>query len=278
MKASDHQPWLQIDVDFADPSTAEHNTIVYLVPALRSAEESGLISSWFFIRKRQWRFRYLPATSDSISGSMNLLHSAADDLVAADCATRWLDKVYEPEKYAFGGTAGMIIAHKLFHADSRHIFTFLDPYVGHAQVAGARRRELSILLCAALMRAAEQDWFEQGDIWASIADDLRPVEIPAPAEKWEDFKSSVRRLITVDTAPSTVLRKSGLCFAHDWLSAFESAGRALKGVCDDGLLVERGIRAVIAHNIIFHWNRLGLPYQAQAAIASAAKDVIFNDA
>lgn len=53
----------------------------------------------------------------------------------------------------------MDVAHHLFHQDSRHI---LD-YLGSERAAASRsdrRRELSILLCTALMRGAGQDWYE----------------------------------------------------------------------------------------------------------------------
>jgi hypothetical protein len=33
---------------------------------------------------------------------------------------------------------------------------------------------------------------------------------------------------------------------------------------------------VIAHHIIFHWNRMGLNYTAQANLALAAKQCAFN--
>jgi thiopeptide-type bacteriocin biosynthesis protein len=53
----------------------------------------------------------------------------------------------------------MAAAHRLFHADSRHILAYL------AQAGGGHRRELGVILATALMRAAGQDWYEQGDIW-----------------------------------------------------------------------------------------------------------------
>jgi thiopeptide-type bacteriocin biosynthesis protein len=65
-------------------------------------------------------------------------------------------------------------------------------------------------------------------------------------------------------------------FAADWFTAFEQAGAALAALNRDGLLT-RGLRAVIAHHTIFAWNRLGLPTQAQAAIAQASKEVILGE-
>ncbi|MGQ0775693.1 MAG: hypothetical protein ACT4NY_14950 [Pseudonocardiales bacterium] len=43
----------------------------------------------------------------------------------------------------------------------------------------------------------------------------------------------------------------------------------------DGLL-HRGLRAILAHHIIFAWNRHGLPYPTQAILANTAKAVVFG--
>ncbi|MGH3931837.1 MAG: thiopeptide-type bacteriocin biosynthesis protein, partial [Pseudonocardiaceae bacterium] len=127
-----------------------------------------------------------------------------------------------------------------------------------------------------LMRAAGQDRYEQGDIWAKVADH-RPTENNAQPEQWQTFTAAMKRLITVDTSPETALRTGGaLGLVTDWLTAFEQAGKTLKTLSGEGLLT-RGIRAVTAHHIIFHWNRIGLPYQTQANLALAAKEVIFGD-
>jgi hypothetical protein len=39
---------------------------------------------------------------------------------------------------------------------------------------------------------------------------------------------------------------------------------------------ERGTRDILAHHVIFHWNRIGLPYKTQSILAHAAKTVIFS--
>lgn len=53
-------------------------------------------------------------------------------------------------------------------------------------------------------------------------------------------------------------------------------GETLKTLSNEGLLT-RGIRAVTAHHIIFHWNWIGLPCQTQTNMALAAKEAIFED-
>ena len=42
------------------------------------------------------------------------------------------------------------------------------------------RREISLMLCSVLMRAAGQDWYEQGDVWARVASSPRTARWPRP--------------------------------------------------------------------------------------------------
>jgi len=275
---ADRTQWHQLNIRFGDRHAAERAAIAYLGPVLREAESTGLVTSWFFIRKQWWRFRYLPASSTSAGEAKNLLEEAVRSLRDCGCVSRWVESIYEPETNAFGGKEGMAAAHDLFHADSCHILAHLggpaDAMTTGALDGRSKRRELSVLLCAALMRAAGQDRYEQGDIWAKVVDH-RPTEHSAQPARWCTFTAAMNRLITVDTGPETALRNGALEYAGNWLTAFEHAGQTLRTLSDEGLLT-RGIRAVTAHHIIFHWNRLGLPYQAQADMALAAQEVIFT--
>jgi protein-L-isoaspartate(D-aspartate) O-methyltransferase len=65
----------------------------------------------------------------------------------------------------------MTVVHRLFHADSRHILAYL------VQAGGEHRRELGLILATMLMRAAGQDWYEQGDVRQRIAAH-RPAALP----------------------------------------------------------------------------------------------------
>lgn len=67
------------------------------------------------------------------------------------------------------------------------------------------------------------------------------------------------------------------CLEHAaaWATAFQTVGQALVAAASRGELT-RGLRAVLAHLVIFHWNRLGLPTAAQAALAQAARDHILG--
>lgn len=276
----DPELWAQVSIRFASDEQAERETVTRLGPVLEQAESAGLIGSWFFIRKPWWRFRYLPATSQSAGPARQLIEDTAREMLNAGHSPEWAVNIYEPETRAFGGEAGMATAHELFHQDSRHVLTYLSPPkptpADGQYPHPAGRRELSLLLCAAMMKAAGLDRFERGDVWAMVAD-LRPPARQAPAGEWRGFKTAAQRLITVDTSSATALRTSGaLRSASPWLTAFEQAGAALRKLADEGRLT-RGLRAVIAHHIIFHWNRIGLPARTQANLALAASEVIFGE-
>ncbi|MGH3431095.1 MAG: thiopeptide-type bacteriocin biosynthesis protein, partial [Mycobacteriales bacterium] len=66
-----------------------------------------------------------------------------------------------------------------------------------------------------------------------------------------------------------------LAFAALWTAAFDEAGRALGNAARNGALA-RGLRDVLAHHVIFHWNRIGLADRTQAILARAARQAILN--
>lgn len=270
--------WRQVFIYFGDYAVAEHTGVAHIGPEIASAETAGEIASWFFTRKNPcWRLRFLPAHDNTEQDATKLLHQRLDTLQEIGRIANWVETVYEPEMYAFGGAAGMDVAHHLFHADSRHILAYLGSE--RARTSGDRsdqRRELSILLCSILMRAAGQDWYEQGDIWARVAE-ARPGPPETPLDRLGNLESGLRQLMTVDANPtSPLLREHGaLAFLAEWAAAFAKTGQVLGDLARDGTL-SRGVRAVLAHHIIFHWNRLGLRYATQSLLAHTAKAVVLG--
>lgn len=260
--------WRQLNIQFVDPHAAERHVVDHLGPALQHARSTGMIDSWFFIRKPWWRLRYLPTSADGVTETNQHLADVIGEL------GRCIEGIYEPEIHAFGGQQAMAAAHKLFHADSDHILDYLAT-PEHIMTNTSRRREISILLCTALMRAAGHDRYERGDVWAKVADH-RPLPEATPPGRWHTFKAAVRRLTSVDTRTGTEARTGSLTQISTWLLSFEQAGRNLHSLAIEGNL-SRGIRAVTAHHIIFHWNRIGLNVRTQAYIAHAAKEVVFHD-
>jgi protein-L-isoaspartate(D-aspartate) O-methyltransferase len=260
----DPDQWRQTNITFADRDRAEHLAVTRIGPALADAEERGLISSWFFIRKDQWRLRWLPATPRAVGTVLQALASTGESVT-------WTSCVCEFETVAFGGAAGLDAACALFHADSRHLLHRL------ATSQPLRRTETSILLCSALMRAAGLDWFEQGDVWARVRD-LRPgpPAIPADPQRARQLHHAMRTLMTTDARGLCGPATSGaLAGCEPWIAAFEEAGQTLAQLNHDGYL-ERGLRAVLAHHLIFHFNRAGISGRSQATIAALAVSVTFH--
>ncbi|MEV6987276.1 thiopeptide-type bacteriocin biosynthesis protein [Sphaerisporangium sp. NPDC051017] len=263
-------PWRQVNVTFPTWTGAEHAALAHLAPLLTVAESEGLVTSWFFIRKAPcWRVRYLPGGDPSHAQSY--IHRHLEELRSKQYVEDLKEVVYEPETHAFGGAEGMASAHRLFHLDCRYMLAYLAeteclPGDGH-------RRELSIVLCSALLRTAGLDWYEQGDVWARVADH-RELPHMMPTDRLHSLETDLRRLMSVDTA---ILTREGapLASAAGWIQAFAAAGRELADLAANGLL-HRGLRAILAHHIIFAWNRFGLPYSPQAVLANTAKAVVFG--
>ncbi|MCG5220594.1 thiopeptide-type bacteriocin biosynthesis protein [Streptosporangium sp. KLBMP 9127] len=257
--------WRQANVTFADRSAAEHLAASSIGPVLQNAEDHGLLSAWFFIRKAQWRFRWLPTSPAAHETVLHTLAQAGESMT-------WTSTVCEFEPVAFGGEAGMDVACTLFHADSRHLLRRLEA----DQLLG--RRETSILLCSTLLRGAGLDWFEQGDVWARVAD-LRPHEtaIPADPNHARQLRDAMRTLMTTNTqALCDPVEEGPLSGCQAWITAFTEAGQALAYLNHHGEL-ERGLRAVLAHHLIFHFNRAGLNGADQATMAALATQVVFHE-
>lgn len=254
--------WRQTTIAFPDPHAADQVAITHLAPILADAETRQLITAWFYVRKDTWRLRYLPASTTAevdhyLTGQLARLRH--DRYISAA-----VPGIYEPESHAFGGTAAMDTAHRLWHHDSRHLLT------APSGQTPARRRELSIMLVAAMMRAAGLDWYEQGDVWARVADHRNP---PQPALV-KTLLGPVRRLLTVDPA-SLTHQAAPLAAARPWFEAYTAAGDTLNRLNQTGRL-QRGIRATLTHHVIFAWNRRSIPGLHQAALATAARTIIFG--
>lgn len=250
--------WRQINLSSDTWQDAERLAVQHILLLLAQAEDDGAITSWWFIRKREtWRLRLRPAP-DHDEDALTLLAQIAE---APGLRTVAEDVVYEPETYRFGGEAAMEIAHRLFHADSRHVLTHL------ARGGPDHRREIGLRLATRMMQAAGQDFYEQGDIWTSVAEH-RPSEDRAPSAP---TLAGVQMLITAaDDSPGSPLTQNPA-----WPAAYESAGTALADLAGQGALT-RGIRAVLTDHLLFAFNRLGISAEHQAAIARAASRIIFH--
>ncbi|OEJ21093.1 thiopeptide-type bacteriocin biosynthesis protein [Streptomyces subrutilus] len=259
--------WYQVRIEFPDWSRCEAAAAL-LAQRLADAEGGGLVGAWWFVRKApQWRLRALPGPHGP-DRLRNVFAGTLDALVEQRTITSWWPTVYEPEVPTFGGPAAMDIAHALFHADSVHVLAHIqnaEPPTG--------RRELSVLLLSALFRGAGLEWFEQGHVWSMVSR-LRTLPTDITTAQLAELGDGLRTLMNVD--PSPLLAPGGTLGAvAPWLDAFETAGRALGEAAAAGTL-ERGLRQVLGHHVIFHWNRLGLTARTQALIAHAATQTVMN--
>lgn len=246
-----HDGWRQFTVDFTDWRAAERIAVAQFAPVL---VQGG--SRWFFTRKgASWRIRI----QNPNEGMTSLLDALASDF----SINGWRPGIYEAETYAFGGIAGMETTHQLFHTDSAAILRHL----ARESLVHRRRTEISILLCVRLLRGAKLDWYEQGDVWARVA-----AHRPAPDGPRHRLSTALHRLLTTD---AWAVANSPLTPFQGWGAAFERAGHELWRLSASDNL-NCGVRAVLAQHVLFHWNRIGLPADAQGSLAAHSRDLVMN--
>jgi thiopeptide-type bacteriocin biosynthesis protein len=264
--------WYQVHVQFPEWATAEKTAATDIGPHLQRLQDTGVIAAWWFIRKAPcWRLRMKPGHDIALVDVKTSASAILDGLATEGLISCWRQTLYEPETVAFGGRSAMEIAHTLFCSDSSNIVDYLrlpEPTIG--------RRELSVLLCSSLFAAAGQEWFECGDIWHRVTR-LRPIPANTPSDRLAELAESLGKLLAYDARPTGVLFDADgpLPFAASWVAAFNQAGRALGAAANEGTL-ERGTRDILAHHVIFHWNRIGLPYATQSNLANAAKAAVLG--
>jgi protein-L-isoaspartate(D-aspartate) O-methyltransferase len=257
--------WQQYNIEFRDVHAAEVALVEHIGPAMATALTAGQLDTWWFLRKSPLKLRYRAiAHSDVVTDMLTAL-------VAAGHATTWCSGIYEPEATAFGGIAAMESAHELFHADSRHLLEYA------ARPGRLGKRETTVLLASTLLRAAGQDWYEQGDIWQRLSAQRRGVRTALPTDpgRAARLRDAVRQLMTAHTEPLCA-PSNPLNGFDPWISSFTTTGNRLAHLARHGDL-QRGLRAVLTHHVIFHANRAGLSLSDQVTIARLASDNVFAD-
>lgn len=258
MPASVISQWRQINLTCDDWLTTERVGASSLGPLLTHAQSAGEITSWWFTRKGStWRIR-IASPEDSLT------KRAAKTLLLANGVQTVTETIYEPETTAFGGPEAMEAAHRLFHADSRHVLGKI------ADSGRALHRELPVVLASRLLRAARQEWYEQGDCWDQLAAHRNDGDTAPPPAR------TVSAMVTLLTATADT-NTSPLHSRPDWGSAFDDTGRFLAELSNRGTLT-RGLRAILTHHLLFLFNRHGVSTADQCALASAASKAVFDPA
>jgi len=254
--------WQHVSIGFTDPESSEQTGANVIGPLLDGLQAEGDVACWWFLRKPPgWRIRMLDASPTAVGAALARLSEGG-------VIGSWRPELYEPEVHAFGGPAGMGIAHGLFCGDSQGVLDYLrnaKPPLG--------RRELSVLLISAMLSTAGLDWSERGDVFARVAG-MRPDPPPAPPEQAGLLASQLRTLLAAPPQAAAVAFTPGsqADSGAGWHAAFAQAGRQFADAARHGQLT-RGLRAVLAQTVIFHWNRLGLTAMTQGILASAAAQV-----
>ena len=265
--------WWQVYLHFTDWTKADETFTAYVLPLLQEAETAGLIGGWWYTRKHPcWRLRLRvrPGIGVKIGAAEGLDRLGLHRLVADGHLVRWWPGIYEPETAAFGGEASMTAAHALFITDSREAAQLRQR--GDLAVGP---RELSVLLCTIMMRAAGLEWYEQGDVWHRvITEEHRSAVGDVPGDRLDARAQEVRPLLFADS--DVLLRPGGLLEpVSEWVGAFRSTGQELRRAVQVGTL-DRGLRQVLSYHVIFHWNRLGLSMRGQSILAWAARAAILH--
>ncbi|GHG11787.1 hypothetical protein GCM10018791_26500 [Streptomyces zaomyceticus] len=264
-----HDPttdWQQAYLHFTDWANADSTFTTHVLPVLQEAESAGVIDGWWYTRKHPcWRLRLRLHP-----GARPTFDDSFDRLVSDGQLQRWWPGIYESETAAFGGEASMTAAHALFITDSRESSRLRqrdDLTVGP--------RELSVLLCTIMMRAAGLEWYEQGDVWHRvITEEHRSAVSDVPRDRLDARAQEIRPLLFADS--DVLLRPGGLLGpVSDWVDAFRRTGQELRRAVQDGTL-DRGLRQVLSFHVIFHWNRLGLSLRSQSVLAWAARAAILH--
>ncbi|QDL72849.1 bacteriocin biosynthesis protein [Streptomyces malaysiensis subsp. malaysiensis] len=261
--------WQQVNIEFVDYFAAEHAFITHLLPPLRTGKETGVVAAWWFIRKRPcWRLRATPGPNTTADEMIKHLADILDSMVSCGVARRWWPSLYEPETVAFGGREGMKIAHDLFHTDSVGILDYLRRRTtGHRDPLDAKVS--SLLLVSLFLRAAGQEWSEQGDVWSRV-EAKRPLPEGVSTERASAMELGLQKLFSTDPVPA--LAADGLLAPlAQWINGLRYSGRSIADAGYEGRL-SLGTRAILARHILFHWNRMGFTTRQQAIWARAARE------
>ncbi|MDV9172220.1 thiopeptide-type bacteriocin biosynthesis protein [Streptomyces sp. W16] len=264
--------WRQVNIEFTDYSTAERTFYAHLLPLLRQQTANGTLGDWWFVRKHPcWRLRVVPSSATTAEDMARQIGEALDNAVSRSLVNRWWPSPYEPETTAFGGPIGVGIAHNLFHTDSVGALDYL--HRNSTDDRGLDAKATSLLVVSLFLRAAGQEWGEQGDVWARV-EAARPLPDDVQVEHVTAMTGRVHRLLAIDAGSALALDGPNAPIAQ-WVAGIERGGRALGHAGREGQLT-LGTRSILARHVLFHWNRMGFMLRQQAIWARAARETILG--
>ena len=116
--------WLYVKL-YTGSSTADRVLRELIAPAVQEARESGVADSWFFIRygDPQWhvRVRFHGDPGMLCGRTLPALSAAAAEWLAEGRLWKFQLDTYEREVERYGGPAGILLAERLFEADSKAV-------------------------------------------------------------------------------------------------------------------------------------------------------------
>lgn len=264
-----HDTWLQYRLQPTDWTTAEDYAANRLAPSLEQLCADGTLSSWWYLRKYPfWRLRVLSGSAATRHQANRQLVHLLDFAVTAGALGRWTTGRYEPEVVAFGGETALEPIHAFFHADSSAVLS-----LAHSSTVPdlPGRRELSLVLCSAMLRSARLDPLERADVWNRVAHE-RPLTPEPNPQQLARTANQLHRLTLLDTtsAPGSLFATGQQLDAlAPWAAAYRAIGHHLAQADENGAL-NRGLREILATLVLHSWNRLGLAGPVQGLLARAA--------
>ena len=116
-------------------------------PLVRVASRRGLIDSWFFVRygDPDWhlRLRFHGSQGKLNREFLPLLQRSIEPLMKSGLIRRFQLDTYERELERYGGAKGIVLAEKLFHADSETVLTLIE-ILSRSEDESIQRWELAV--------------------------------------------------------------------------------------------------------------------------------------
>lgn len=176
--------------------------------------------------------------------------------------------IYDAETYQFGGLEGLALMHAHATYDSLWALEVLRRFKGSTENLPV----LSLLGLNDLLRNVVGDSFEAWDVWENMRLAGRVIDDDIDAKQLE----SIRRdavdqqplLLATWESPETVIAKlksRERALMRSYFAANASWARKYRAVAKGGSLLF-GMRKILPFYVIFHWNRLGLPWDLQCVL------------